>query len=720
MARYQRSEPVYEIFKTFEQRSLQDDRSLIWEDRAAWTKENLEDIKARLLDAPFHGKRSFIEKLAEQMEGASPDLWALIADIFYIYFLPSSHFKLETKYSRIKRCAQSGGLLPPPSDAPIWSPQKAGFTRTSFGYHKKISQFRLLILFALHIKSQENRRAILESSAKLQDVLDGIIESIPKSLGRAYDMRHAILHMAFPDEYERIISNQDKQSIINTYRKQLEYTVPTDPDQAIRAIRETLIQTYGKVDQSFDFYDDVRSEWRPGEHESANSGITEDDNDTQRALKVLGNTRNIILYGPPGTGKTYIARKVAETLIINQLEQVLPEAMLHQQAVDGLTFYEILALSMYIGNKGKYIVPEIGSQPLVQARFRVMPVKHPNNQIWNYLQSHTGLDSKTVRMANRAEPYLFDKDETSQWYLTEMGRDFVEQNLADSANLIKGHRSEKPKPADFIRLVTFHQSYAYEDFIEGLRPVTSEDDPGSVSYEIVPGVFRLICNQAAADSKNKYVLIIDEINRGNIAKIFGELITLIEDDKRAGALNALTVTLPHNRDVFSVPNNLYIIGTMNTADRSIALLDVALRRRFAFVEMVPRPDLLRGIRVESDEADIPLQDVLVALNKEIATMRGCDYQLGHSYFLKVADTEPKQRLSVLEFVWNHQILPLLEEYFYSYPDQLAEILSPFRMDSDEELGFGEIPLETFDIPYLTGDDLLSTLNILIDRESNEK
>ncbi|MGL5415561.1 MAG: 5-methylcytosine restriction system specificity protein McrC [Clostridium sp.] len=137
-----------------------------------------------------------------------------------------------------------------------------------------------------------------------------------------------------------------------------------------------------------------------------------------------------------------------------------------------------------------------------------------------------------------------------------------------------------------ISFCTFHQSFGYEEFVEGFR---SDENGGFVPKD---GVFKSICKKAIEDKENNYVLIIDEINRGNVSKIFGELITLIEDDKRFGEKNEIEVILPYTEEMFSVPSNLYIIGTMNTADRSISLMDTALRRRFEFIEYMPEYDSL--------------------------------------------------------------------------------------------------------------------------------
>ncbi len=172
-------------------------------------------------------------------------------------------------------------------------------------------------------------------------------------------------------------------------------------------------------------------------------------------------------------------------------------------------------------------------------------------------------------------------------------------------------------------------------------------------------------NLTLKDEPKKYILIIDEINRGDVSKIFGELITLIEEDKRIGKEHQMTVTLPYSREPFGVPNNLYIIGTMNTADRSIALLDTALRRRFDFEEMMPKPELLRGQDIEG----VDLEKLLTQINNRIKNEYDRDHQIGHSYLMGVENKEQ------LERAYKNRILPLLNEYFYNDIDTVAKILN---------------------------------------------
>jgi 5-methylcytosine-specific restriction protein B len=297
-----------------------------------------------------------------------------------------------------------------------------------------------------------------------------------------------------------------------------------------------------------------------------------------------------------------------------------------------------------------------------------------------------------------------------------------------------------------IVFVTFHPSYSYEEFIEGITvDVGQEDTPcKELQYKLKSGLFKTLCKRALGaalslseeevDSASwkdvygtycertdeinlhgapKYVLIIDEINRGDIAKIFGELITLIEADKRIGESNELIVTLPTSRDHFGVPPNVYIVGTMNTADRSIALLDVALRRIFGFIEMNPDFDILvtehihknKDILVNNNVYDLLMKSKEAAerINKTLCldVAIGRDKQIGQSFFFKVYDP------SDLRLVWKHEILPLMEEYCYSDYQKINRIL--FNRDSDTEWinkssGIGEIT------------DLDKMLNMILNNE----
>ncbi len=171
-------------------------------------------------------------------------------------------------------------------------------------------------------------------------------------------------------------------------------------------------------------------------------------------------------------------------------------------------------------------------------------------------------------------------------------------------------------------------------------------------------------NYTTTEEKKNYVLIIDEINRGNISKILGELITLLEEDKRIGNSEEKKVVLPYSQEEFGVPNNLYIIGTMNTADRSIALMDIALRRRFHFQEIAPKSELLEGKDIEG----IDLKQLFETINQRITLLYDKDHQIGHAYFLNIKTKKE------LDMVFQQKIIPLLQEYFYEDWEKIQIVL----------------------------------------------
>ena len=218
------------------------------------------------------------------------------------------------------------------------------------------------------------------------------------------------------------------------------------------------------------------------------------------------------------------------------------------------------------------------------------------------------------------------------------------------------------KEKNLIKFITFHQSYGYEDFIEGIRPYLEEDSK-DLKYTLHSGIFKDMCRRAKSDKENNYVLIIDEINRGNISKIFGELISLIEPSKRKGEKEEMEVILPYSKENFTIPKNLYIIGTMNTADRSIALLDIALRRRFHFIEIMPQYDILKDIE------DIKIASLLSTINEKIEFLLDREHTIGHSYFLNINTFEN------LVKVFKNSIIPLLQEYFYDDFEKIKYIFA---------------------------------------------
>ena len=208
---------------------------------------------------------------------------------------------------------------------------------------------------------------------------------------------------------------------------------------------------------------------------------------------------------------------------------------------------------------------------------------------------------------------------------------------------------------------------------------------------------------ASTDGKKPYVLIIDEINRGNISRIFGELITLIEPSKRAGAIEELSTTLPYSRKLFSVPDNLYLIGTMNTADRSLAGLDIALRRRFTFVEMPPKPELLADTEIDG----VNIGQLLEVMNQRIEVLLDRDHCLGQAYFLPLKFKQART-LDKLAFIFKNQILPLLQEYFFEDWERINWVLNGQQTD-DRSCRFLIQPDGNSQLTKLFGNELANQL-----------
>ena len=281
-------------------------------------------------------------------------------------------------------------------------------------------------------------------------------------------------------------------------------------------------------------------------------------------------------------------------------------------------------------------------------------------------EKRTCLDIKRSERTNKIHPLnfiVFGAPGTGKTYsMVEYALAIVDGRTADFSKVDAEERKNKvDRYKQLIKegrvvFTTFHQNYGYEEFIQGLRPDTESP---TMAFKTVDGVFKQIADRALEDtSGNNYVIIIDEINRANISKVFGELITLIEEDKRWGELNEMCVTL-QSSDVFAVPNNLYIVGTMNSADKSISLIDAALRRRFSFKEQLPDIKLV----------DNPImRSVLEKLNlKLVDELESTDLLIGHSYFMN------KDEVDLCD-VLNNNIIPLLYEYFYDNKKKVAAVL----------------------------------------------
>ena len=382
---------------------------------------------------------------------------------------------------------------------------------------------------------------------------------------------------------------------------------------------------------------------------------------------------NKILFGPPGTGKTYHLSK-----LFSQYTDINEKITRSQFLEDYLrknkySWFDIMAAVILLNGESK--VKDIKSNELIIAKLNISNTNTINQTIWGQLQAHASNDCPNVNVSSRREPQVMWKNENSSWrFVNATNLDELIPEAYEITKTLQSIEKINTEPIKRYEFVTFHQSFSYEDFIEGIKPIM-DDEGEDLNYQIEPGVFKQISNTARKNPEKKYALFIDEINRGNVSSIFGELITLIETDKRENQINEITTILPYSKESFSVPSNLDIYGTMNTADRSVEALDTALRRRFVFEELPPDQ---KHVTKEIDGLDIDIKKLFNTINKRIEKLIDKDHMIGHSYFMNLKTTDD------LKSTFQNKVIPLLQEYFFGDFGKIGLVLGEGFIEKDSE------------------------------------
>jgi 5-methylcytosine-specific restriction protein B len=689
--------PVLAASKHWINRCLIGDQSLFY-DENLWTAINAEALRVHFISNGDDSKKSFFEKLHGQLANAPVEAKQLMAEIVWAIRLfpttPKALKKREQFFEAWNLCDR-----PLSTDHPLLSDQVLGGIGSAGTAYltQPWREIGFLIHLLLELKPlpKDAREALLQSNEKLSPWLDTVSEKGERQFP------HILRYFAFPDTVERISSGPEKKKILKGFGISFSSSwTPLQVDQALLKLRRKHEAEHpGAI---LDFYDpplyevwakktetqkaDVGDEVEFGETE-ASDAVEEPQLPPPSSLLAT----NRILYGPPGTGKTYELQRIRERYT------EVPEAKDRKAWLEAIVanFGWRAVIAATLNDLGSCAVPKIRDHELIQAMTRQR--KNGLNlgqKIWGALQRHTPENVESVKFGQRTAPFIFTKDKESIWSLLP---DWAanDEEAAQLSVLFKAGQKAAP-PIHRYRTVTFHPSYSYEDFVRGIRPVATEED-GRTEFRLADGVFKQICDEARANPTKRYALFIDEINRGNIAKIFGELITLIEPDKRitvaadGTVTGGMTVQLPGSNTgevaelPFGVPANLDLYGTMNTADRSIALLDIALRRRFEFVEMPPLTD---STVFPASVDGVDRGALLRRINDRLEYLLDRDHRIGHAYLMKA------QNLAGLCAAFANQIIPLLQEYFFDDLGKVALVLSgpggTSRFVRKEELGYATL------------------------------
>lgn len=680
--------PVLEAAQSWKEKCLLGGGS-VFGDESLWNAENSKELY-RLWETYYKGDQSVQPvDLAKTLlspcdtKSRQESLARLIAEMYWVMYLcPRKLLKIETKRNRIrdawglsgKELEESHSYL---SEKTLQGTGNPG-QRFNRSFWAEFGYFADVLAHLLPMESDE-RKSLMSDSWKFSEWLEGFSGDWGK-----VQFRHMLLFLLFPDEFERVFSAEDRKAIAIAFNPDLQGVEEMSPCDLDKLLLETRQKKEREKGRSIDWYEEsLESEWKDKTMVSKGSRDYEDDSDLLESHQEITGpdmAKNIIFYGPPGTGKTYRLNQLIANYVTKEDEASESDRL--EEILKPLTWWKVAAL--VLAKLGKAVeVSDIAKHEWLKTKSKITPSNtNVSSTLWRALFDRSS-DAKRL-----IHPIVFSRRQNErknwEWELREDWK----HDIPEVAKLLEQLEAPNALGAGDIpryEYVTFHQSYGYEDFVEGIRPVQDEDGQG-VRYRIEPGVFKQICSDAKKDPDRRYAIFIDEINRGKISKIFGELITLLEPDKRAhyskdGAFEkGMKLTLPYSKESFGVPANLDLYATMNTADRSIVLMDTALRRRFEFEELVPDPNVIKGENGDGTIDDgeggqINLRKLLKAINKRIQFLCDRDHMIGHSYFMEVKSYKDLQR------VFSRKILPLLQEYFY---EDWRKIQIVFRDIGDDD------------------------------------
>jgi 5-methylcytosine-specific restriction protein B len=704
---------------------LGDGRSVIDPATTIWTAVAAEELRRRIEDNPILGTGSGQwDKLEHQLTGASRDVVLLAAELVFLREQPMSNAAAATRREHLARILN---MSDPVATIPVWMSAcldrptgRAGFNGGQ-GYNGRL--WLHLIWAATFVRdwrglSDDERAVAVGDPWRMQRIMLEGGDGSP-------DIRNAMLFLAFPDAFEPISSANMKTQIRSALADRIGGPSGTDAqslDRDLLAIRASLAR---EIAEPFQFWSpDVRSLWET----SPSSKVARDEEPRPR---------HYWLYSPGAQASEWDSFRADGIMAIGWREigdiagyrdrEAIRVDLAEASGSASSMKNDVLCLWQFQNEiaVGDIVYAKRGRRELVgrgevvsDARFEpergeyrhIRSVRWTHKGAWEHpgdaatktltditsYRDYVGKlealfgngDEDTVLTDELVTPApLYDRAAfLSEVYLTEDSYDRLHALLLRKKNVILAgppgvgktfaarrlaYSIMSAKDRARVQMVQFHQSYSYEDFMMGYRPTESG------GFSLAEGPFYRFCEEARKDDANRpYFFIIDEINRGNISKIFGELLMLIEADKRGHELRLL-----YKNETFSVPPNVHIIGMMNTADRGLAVLDYALRRRFGFFHMAPGFDST-GFTAWQQSAESPALDtlvnVIVELNHQITkdAALGAGFAIGHSFLSPPPDdgADDKWLCSVVE----DELVPLLDEYWFDQPETARQWADKLR------------------------------------------
>jgi 5-methylcytosine-specific restriction protein B len=615
-----------------------------------WTAANFVSLTEHFVNNLDDGEDDFETKLERQLNPASPSTKQLMAEILWLLSLFPSNAGAPSKRQLISRVWNFSGQAMTKGSAYLSDDVLSGIGSAGTAYlTHRWREIRFLINAVREAKGLDHagRENLVSSPWTFSEWL----ESVPDDGERQLEI--ILPFLLFPDSFERISSSADIRKILETIagldRADIRAMSKTDRAKAMLELRKTKEAELGAP---IDFYiAPLRQQWKPSEPSPAHIPKPGGDGPTLTAEPPL----NQILYGPPGTGKTFrtIERAVEildPTLVLADLSRKQIKDRYDQFAADGLirfvTFHQSFSYEDFVEGLRASTIDGNIHYSVADGVFKEMcqttkaEARVPAGTVYSK-------DYEVLR--STPEILLLRKPNGSDlplpWVLLDGLRTLVESGRITIEDIRNKTVYEKVPDSRLEKYIV----HGYNNILP----------------EIVASI---LADPSVGTSAPRRVIIIDEINRGNVSRIFGELITLLEPSKRAGSPEALSVTLPYSRQRFQVPNTLYLIGTMNTADRSLTSLDIALRRRFVFEEVEPDHNLLAGRIVNG----IDVSRLLETINLRIERLLDRDHRLGHAYFIDIHSSDD---LKPLREVFQRQILPLLQEYFFDDWERIRLVLN---------------------------------------------